>query len=403
MTRIYPLDNPIKNYDWGSHTAIAYMKGEMLPTMKPQAEMWMGAHPSAPSKIISGKRIRTMSDVIADAPAEILGPDVAEKFGDRLPFLFKILAADKPLSIQAHPDKTQANAGYDREEAGHISLEDKKRSYKDRNHKPEIICALTEFWALNGFRDSREIIELFDTLGLAKFSEILAGPSPDLKTFFNTLMALSSEETKYILEETLKNPHISDIDPDIRMWIKSLYDVRNEAGVRVNTGDIGVLSPLFLNLIKLKAGEAMYLDAGRLHAYLHGVGVELMANSDNVLRGGLTSKHRDVPELLNILKFVSHDVAVLTPEMGAGEEEIYRTDTSEFQLSRITVFADKSWRSSDRRNIEILVCLDGFGHIQAEPDGEPVQLRKGSSVMIPASLPRYRLTGPLEVYKATVP
>ncbi|MEE4310372.1 MAG: mannose-6-phosphate isomerase, class I [candidate division KSB1 bacterium] len=403
MSQIYLLDNPIKNYDWGSRSAIASLKGEMFPTMEPQAEMWMGAHPSAPSKIISGQRDRTMSDVIAEAPAEILGPDVAEKFDNRLPFLFKILAADKPLSIQAHPDKTQAEAGFDRENSEQISLGDNKRSYKDRNHKPEIICALTEFWALNGFRSSEQIIELFDMIGLSKFSRELKASSSDLKNFFNALMALPLHKTRCLLRRTLKNLEKSDIDPDIRMWIRSLYDVRNEAGVRVNTADIGVLSPLFLNLIKLRAGEAMYLEAGRLHAYLHGVGVELMANSDNVLRGGLTSKHKDVAELLKILKFVTHDVNVLHPARSEGGEEIYSTDASEFRLSRINVYADEVWRSSDRRNIEILICLSGFGRIHAEPDGEPIQLKRGASLMIPASVSRYQLTGPLEVYKATVP
>jgi len=218
----------------------------------------------------------------------------------RLPFLFKVLASAKPLSIQAHPNRAQARQGFARENELGIPLDAPNRNYKDDNHKPEIICALTPFWALIGFRKIEEMIDLLERLqihSLEKEIDILrAQPnSAGLKDFFRAVMTLDKQSKEEAVGEALVSAEARADEDPVSSWMIKLH--------QEYPGDIGVLSTVLLNLIRLEPGDALYQSAGELHAYLEGVGMELMANSDNVLRGGLTPKHVDVPELLNTLNF----------------------------------------------------------------------------------------------------
>lgn len=400
MEAISLLKNKIQAYAWGSTQAIPELLGRPNPENRPQAELWMGAHPKAPSLAYQNGRWVSLQQLISQNPDDVLGKTVAKKFDNRLPFLFKILAAAKPLSIQAHPNKHQAQIGFQRENKQQIPLDAAERNYRDGNHKPECICALTRFWALSRFRRIPNILTDLQQLNLKLLddmrSELNQQPTAQgLKRFFTSLMSLSPDQKKQVVDEALKKAREAAGDRPEFTWMMKLAHHYPE--------DIGVLSPFFLNLICLEPGQAIYLDAGELHAYLEGLGIELMANSDNVLRGGLTPKHVDVPELLRILNFEGSDITLLTPEASVTNELIYPSPAAEFVLSVITLSTGNVYQSPLQRSVEMIVCTQGNLTI-AEPDSHTeTELPQGASVIIPASVTRYSLKGEGTCYKAGVP
>jgi len=399
MDRICLLKNTIQQYAWGSKTAIPAILGAEA-TDAPQAELWMGAHPKAPSQVRIHNKWILMTDLIAAHPQDVLGAEVSVKYNGRLPYLFKILAAEAPLSIQAHPSRVQAGAGFNRENALNIALNAFNRNYKDDNHKPECICALTDFWALNGFRKISDIAANLTKLcpvTLASETAILKKfPDPKgLKDFFQRLMTRTGDDVQKIVTEAVTQAHgLSQTDP-VGDWVGRLY--------RHYPDDVGVLSPGILNLVCLKPGQALFLPAGRLHAYLDGVGLELMANSDNVLRGGLTPKHIDVDELLSVLVFQETDIDVIAPVKTRPGEYAYCTPAEEFSLSKLIVDAAGDYLSPSNRSIDILICLKGEASLQCPASRQMITVTKGDSVMIPAAAGIYRITGSAELYRATVP
>ncbi len=400
MTGICLLKNTIQEYAWGSHTAIPELLGNDSPASTPQAELWMGAHPKASSMIKCDGEWRSLLELIAENPQGILGGKVAEKFESRLPYLFKVLAAAKPLSIQAHPSLVQAKEGFERENRLGIPLDAFNRNYKDDNHKPECICALTFLWALNGFRKISDIISLMDRIcpqGLKKELERLRR-QPDsngLKKFFQAMMTLEREPQRQIIDDAIKNAEKVKDEDKAYQWMIDLHEEY--------PADVGVFSPIILNLICLEPGQAMFLPAGELHAYLDGVGIELMANSDNVLRGGLTPKHVDVKELLKILNFKQREVKILTTEKVNPCERRYESFAEEFVLSVITVNSDTGYYSPGERCVEILLCTDGKAVITDFAINNSVVINKGGSIIIPANVERYSIEGNAVFYKASVP
>ena len=400
MKKIALLKNTIQPYAWGSRTAIPELLGEKNPSPTPQAELWMGAHPKAPSLVKCNGQWHSLKDLIEQDPGNILGNKVAKLFHNRLPYLFKVLAAARALSFQAHPTRPQAVEGFERENRQGIPLDDAERNYKDDNHKPECICALSNFVALYGFRAISEILALIEKNcpnGLGRERAHLA-KRPDavrLKHFFTGLMSLKPEQRKRVVDESVKNAaRCKDQDP-VCAWILKLADQYPD--------DVGILSPLYLNLVQLGPGQALFLPAGQLHAYLEGFGIELMANSDNVLRGGLTGKHVDVPELLKVLTFEPRRVQILEPMPADSNERFYVTPAEEFVLSVIYVSSDRPYRSSDHRSIEILLCIEGRALLRDNHSENGLEITKGMSVVIPAALENYRLTGQATLYKAAVP
>jgi mannose-6-phosphate isomerase len=333
-------------------------------------------------------------------PEGILGRRVAEKFFRRLPFLFKVLAAEKPLSIQVHPNVAQAREGFAKENDHHIPFDAPNRNYKDENHKPEILCALTPFECLKGFRNVHEIIHFLEKLPSSLFSDELGllKEKPDtvgLKKFFSKIMMLERERQNYLVSETVRFSRAYAKKDQVFYWIANLN--------RVYPGDIGVLAPAILNLLTLNPGEAIYVSAGTPHTYLHGVGVELMANSDNVLRGGLTPKYIDVPELLRITDFkveTSHKTMSVIDDTGL---KLFRTPAEEFLLSAIALDRGGEFTSPQGRNVEILICVEGQATIEDLGAGHRLFLSRGSSVVIPAAVPQYRIEGRATIYKASVP
>ena len=394
------MKNSIQEYAWGSHTAIADLLGNKVPSTKPQAELWMGAHPKASSLVKYDDKWLSLLELIKQFPADILGKEIAAKFDNKLPYLFKVLAASKPLSIQAHPDIKQAKQGFERENRLKIPLDSPNRNYKDENHKPECICALTHFLALYGFRKISEIISLMEKICLKvldkELSHLKRQPNSEgLKSFFHSLITINGQRKKQIIKHAITNAQkLSKANSGFK-WMINLY--------KEYPDDMGIFAPVLLNLISLKPGQALFLPSGELHAYLDGLGIELMANSDNVLRGGLTKKHIDVPELLKILNFEEKEVNILIPQKNKDCERVYHTMAEEFVLSVISDEKNISYTSPEKRSVEIILCTDGKASITDISINENILLKKGTSVIIPSSVNKYGIEGKATLYKASVP
>lgn len=400
MKQILLMQNPIQAYAWGSHTAIARLMGEKVPSEEPQAEMWMGAHPKAPSQVWHQGQWQRLDRLISIHPSEMLGERVIERFGHRLPFLFKVLAAGQPLSIQAHPNSSQARQGFDRENKAGIVLDAPHRNYKDDQHKPECICALTPFWGMCGFRPAARIKELALPVWPSqqrKVLELLGGDSEPacLKAFFSSLMGMDDSARSALVDQVASRSAARESQDAVYAWILRLNAQYPQ--------DIGVLAPLLLNTIQLQPGQALSLPAGQLHAYLEGLGMELMANSDNVLRGGLTPKHVDIPELLSVLDFAPYKVDVLQPADSESVENIYASRVEEFVLSVCRTSDIDPFHCSDRPpGPQILLCLQGSTEIHWARCSSPMTIGKGQAVFIPHVVRDYILKGKSTLYKAAV-
>lgn len=395
------LTNTVRPYAWGSTTAIPELLGTE-PTGEPQAEMWLGAHPGAPSRLDRGTGPVSLADVIAADPEGELGPDTVGAFGPRLPFLLKLLAAGSPLSLQVHPDLAQAKEGYADEERRGIPLDAPHRNYKDANHKPELICALTPFEGLCGFRPPAGTAALLDALGvggLKPYADILRAAPEDaaLREVLTAVLGAEHDETAETVEQAAAAARRLATEGGPHADACAAY----AAIAHHYPGDPGVLAAMLLNHVRLQPGEALYLGAGIPHAYLDGLGVELMANSDNVLRCGLTPKHVDVPELLRVVRFQSGDAGVLRPEEAtASGEEVYDTPTGEFRLSRYVLAPGAEPRTPGDRTPQILLCTAGTIALRESAGGE-LTLAPGESAYVPAG-ERVELSGEGTVFRATV-
>ncbi|WP_329178537.1 mannose-6-phosphate isomerase, class I [Streptomyces sp. NBC_01477] len=394
------LLNTVRPYAWGSTTAIPELLGT-APTGEPQAELWMGAHPGAPSRVDRGEGPVPLDALIDADPTAELGDATVKRFGPRLPFLLKVLAAGAPLSVQVHPDLAQARAGYADEEARGIPLDAPHRTYKDANHKPEMLVALSPFDGLCGFRRPAEAAALIDALGvgaLAPYADILRA-HPEDRALREVLAAVlggdpaAMADTVHAATEAAARLAATDTPyaADYAAYAKAAHSF---------PGDRGVIAAMLLNHVQLQPGEALYLGAGVPHAYLDGLGVEIMANSDNVLRCGLTPKHIDVPELLRVVRFEAGDPGVLRPEAAPDGEELYAAPIDEFRLSRYVLAAGSGPRTLDQGTPQILLCTAGQALLSAE-DGSTLTLGRGESCWIPAG-ERTELSGEGTVFRATV-
>jgi mannose-6-phosphate isomerase len=403
------LENPVREYAWGSRTAIPGLLG-VAPTGAPQAELWMGAHPGNPSQVCDDRR-ETLLARIEAAPAEELGPDVVTRFGPRLPFLLKVIAAAAPLSLQAHPNAAQAAEGFAQENARDVPLTAADRNYRDPHHKPELLCALTPFDALCGFRPALDTIRLLDgvlRVGTAAGEGTPAGRAvPALRPYVDALRARPNQHgLREVVTGLLtlpahkRNPLVAAVAVAAELAAAAGGEFAAELRTAVKLaaaypGDVGVVIALLLNLLRLEPGQAIFLPAGRMHAYLCGTGVELMANSDNVLRGGLTPKHVDVAELLRILDLSDSPPPTPLPRRVGPAEEVYDTPAPEFRLSRLTVDAPVAL---DPAGPQILLATDGEATVTGA--GAPVRLTRGRSAWVPATAP-VTLTGTATVFRAT--
>lgn len=385
---------PIKNYEWGSRSVLARLQGRAWPTEQPEAELWLGAHASAPARLADGPA-SDLLELITAAPQRALGPEVLARFGAKLPFLLKLLAAERPLSLQAHPSPEQARAGYAREQAEGLELSSPRRCYKDESHKPEILCALTPFEALAGFREPREALELLTALRVTALEPSLAPlrAAPTAAGLAESLRAL-------LLTPAVERAGL------VRAAVEAARELRSSAPHRLVArlgelypGDIGVIVSVLLEQRSLSPGQALYLPAGVLHAYLEGAGVELMASSDNVLRGGLSAKHVDAPELLRVLNFdASQPVAVDTETVGP--ELVYLTPAPEFRLSRVRLEGGPAHALAPR-GPELWLVVEGEATLGA-PSGQRLHLSAGHGAFTAAAEAPLTVEGVGVAFRATV-
>ncbi|MFI6675690.1 mannose-6-phosphate isomerase, class I [Kribbella sp. NPDC050470] len=362
------LQNTIRDYAWGSPTAIPELTG-VEPDGRPQAEMWMGAHESAPSVLPSGD---SLYDVVSAGPSDVLGPETAERFDGRFPFLAKLLAAAQPLSIQAHPSREQAIDGYARDEAAGIPRDAADRNYKDAWPKPEILIALGPFDALVGFRPLEATVAFLDALAPAGFEECTdLLRNGKLQDVFTQIMSSDRDTIR---------PLVAALGEAIAQYAGQAFELEREALAKLCADfpdDPGVLAALLLNRVRLERFQAVYLPAGNVHAYLHGLGFEVMANSDNVLRGGLTSKHIDVPELVSVVDFEPLADPVLTATPLSDGVSSYETGCEYYAIRRIDL--DGGEQTVTGEGPRIVCCVAGSVEVDAEGTDGAVMLSAGQS------------------------
>lgn len=407
MNQIHALENSIQHYDWGNTTFIPQLLQRKNSTNRPYAELWVGAHRSAPSKLRLGARQHNLYELIQADPTRWVGERCRTRFGAKLPFLLKVLSAEKGLSIQAHPNLQQAQAGYAAEERRQIAHTDAQRTYKDQSHKPELMCALTPFWAMCGFRSPQEIATTFQSAHFATLHPYLKGDY-DISHLLPLLLRLNDDADvrdgliaaalDYIAQQfphLIQSAHMTTPPPSLSSreiaywWVQRLR--------QIFPNDIGVFAPLYLNTFMLKPYHGLFIGAQTVHAYLNGNGVEIMANSDNVLRGGLTTKYINTAELLSIVDFkqslfrldTMHKYATCTHfQTPAAEFTLYFYHLSQSKAHINTVSAPK-----------IVLCTRGSATLRAAHD--QIAIAQGETYFIEPTLSRFSIDGDADIFLAT--
>jgi mannose-6-phosphate isomerase len=396
LHRLCALEGMVRSYDWGSRTVLAELLGAPSPSPEPQAEWWLGAHPRAPSRLRLGDRSIDLRTAIADDPEAILGKEVVARFGPRLPFLFKVLAVERPLSVQVHPDAEQAQDGHRRENLRGLALDAPERCYPDDRYKPELLLALDRFAVLQGFRAPAEIRAHLDRLGLAALAPAPDADSAALREWFAAWLAgVRAIPVRTLLERARP---LAAADPACA-WTVRLAEQHGD--------DPGVLAPLLLHLVELAPGDALFVPARELHCHLAGTAVEVMADSDNVVRAGLTTKHVDREELLRIACFESREPRRLAA-LPDGFEARFVTPPPEFELSVLALPAGARMRIEGPRSVELLVCLAGRARVAplAPGSSDPLELTRGTAALAPAAAGDYEvaaLAGPATLHRVRVP
>ncbi|MBN1559976.1 mannose-6-phosphate isomerase, class I [candidate division KSB1 bacterium] len=398
--KVYQLRGVVKHYAWGGYDFIPDLLGLRNDHKLPFAELWLGAHAQAPAKLMSGNSETFLDRFIKNDAKSALGQHVIGRFGKNLPYLFKVLDAREMLSIQVHPSKSQAEEGFARENASAVALDAPNRCYKDDNHKPEVHVALTDFWMLHGFQPRKEIerrlkatpefrplLSPFYASGVAGlYRHIMLLPQNQVDAMLNSLiMRLNSEKPK-------------DMDQADYWAQRAAETFPSPDGHR----DRGLFSIYLLNLLHLKPGESTFQGAGVLHAYLFGTTMELMASSDNVLRGGLTEKYIDVNELMRTVDYSDERAEIFTGQAVSYAERIYRTPAEDFELSKLTLYADESFANDRCETPEIVLLL--HGKIAVKYKQQQDIFNRGEAFFSPATT-RYQITAlnNATLFRARVP
>ncbi|WCE31544.1 mannose-6-phosphate isomerase, class I [Vibrio sp. SCSIO 43137] len=388
----FPMKNVIQDYAWGSTTSINQLFAIENPHGKPQAEIWMGAHPNGCSTIVENGEEQLLSDFINLDKSGILTVETDTQFGE-LPYLFKVLAAEQALSIQVHPSKEQAEIGFQKEEQAGIARNAANRNYKDPNHKPELVYALTAYQAMNGFRQFSDILALFQQVNVPSLTDIVEAfanqtDEQGLEVFFASILSLKGGDKDSAVSHLLDYAEENNSD--------ALFTLILELSGQY-PGDIGLFCPLMLNVLTLQPGEAMFLDACTPHAYIKGTGLEIMANSDNVLRSGLTPKYMDVEELVACTRFAVKPESELlnTPQQKDGGL-YYPVPVEDFKFA---VFDSIENLPLTMASAEILLPLDSDLTV-SHHSGESVTVKKGQSLFIPAYAGKYQITSQGRVARA---
>jgi mannose-6-phosphate isomerase len=389
------LRSPVQRYAWGSRTVLSELLGAPSPSAEPWAELWIGAHARAPSDVEVGTAWRSLRGWIEARPDLVLGERVAARFGAQLPFLLKILAVERPLSLQAHPDAALAAEGFAREEALRISAGAPERHYADPNPKPELVCALGPFEALCGFRPLEAVRRDADELGAPALRRWLAGAREGAEPggLLQGLLEMPPAESRKLLAELAEAAAARAARSAAFAWLAWLHDAY--------PGDPACAAPLLLHHVRLERGEALYLRPGELHGYLRGVALELMASSDNVLRAGLTPKHVDGPELLRILNPAAAEPPRILPAPGEPGETVYAPPTEWFRLSLLRPRADAPIRLEPSRGAEILLCLEGRGEVAAADAPGSLPFARGEALFVTGETRGYEVRGDATLARAS--
>lgn len=374
--KIFQIKGCVQHYDWGGTTFIPHLLNIDNINKKPFAEYWMGAHTVAPSMVVLDNSLVSISDLIQQNPTAFLGNEVYSSFGD-LPFLFKILDVKEMLSIQVHPSKKEAEKGFEKENEKGIALNAYNRNYKDKNHKPEVMIALSDFWLLHGFLTKEKLqCVLENEPAWQLLLPILQ--QKGIEGLYQYVMELTDAENKNLLvpviEKALAEQSPSKLSP--AYWVQKLF--KNKNIDTLSSFDRGIFSIYFFNIMQVAKGEAVFQAAGVPHAYLEGQNVELMANSDNVLRGGLTTKYIDVPELLKHTSFEGIIPQKLQPTVH-GFERIFTCPVPDFNIAEISLPEKKSIKNSTHSLNFFIVCE---GSCQVQAGNAILQLKHGDAFII---------------------
>ncbi|OBK51964.1 mannose-6-phosphate isomerase, class I [Mycobacterium kubicae] len=403
------LRGALRTYAWGSRTAIAEFTGRQVPAAHPEAELWFGAHPGDPAYLATPDGDKSLLEALVADPDGQLGSGARARFGDVLPFLVKVLAADEPLSLQAHPSAEQAVEGYLREERLGIPVNSPIRNYRDTSHKPELLVALQPFEALAGFRHAARTAELLRALNVSDLDPFIGllsdqSDADGLRALFTTWITAPQPDIDVLVPAVLDGAigYISSGATEFAGEVKTVL----ELGERY-PGDAGVLAALLLNRITLAPGEGIFLPAGNLHTYLRGFAVEVMANSDNVLRGGLTPKHVDVPELLRVLDFTpTAESQLRAPIVRDGLGLVYDTPAVEFAVAQLVLDGEHLGHEVDapcrHDGPQILLCTEGSTTVYGKSGS--VTLERGAAAWVSADDCPIRLWAqePATLFRATV-
>lgn len=408
---MFVLTNAIRDYAWGSRTHIPRFLGRE-PSRDPAAELWLGAHEGAPSRLPDG---RYLDEAIRGQADSMLGPRVREMFGDRLPFLMKVLAADEPLSLQVHPSSARAQIGFAQEEAAGIPRDDPKRSYRDAWHKPELVYALTRFEGMAGFRDVDKSAHLLRLLRLPWADEVAAelevgSPFQALRRVVTELLALQGDDLTSLMDSVATAAAHAEARGHRREALARPREARSGSidreAIRVFAlvpglvarypSDPGVLVTLLLNHVVLAPGEALFLSAGVMHAYTSGLGLEIMASSDNVLRAGLTVKHTDVPELLRVANFNPIPKPRWDPTATTDGTVVLEPPVDEFALS-----VGPPGLALPDSGPRIVLVLDGV--VELNSNAGRLRVERGEAVFVPHDEGRVEVAGRGRVAVGAVP
>lgn len=400
MTKLYSLKGTIQNYDWGGTQFIPNLLG-IEPNNEKCAEYWLGAHVNSPSILSNENGEQTLDSFLQEDLSRKLGDEIATKFL-RLPFLFKVLDVHSMLSIQVHPNKVEAEKGFKKENDLGIPLNAPNRNYKDDNHKPEIMIALTEFWLLHGFLPKEQLIQVLTNTPEFKHL-LLVFEKESYYGLYKKVMELSVEESNQLLRPLINRilplytaGKLYKSSPDY--WAAKVVDSDKDNAIL----DRGIFSIYFFNIVKANKGEAIFQDAGIPHAYLEGQNIELMANSDNVLRGGLTPKHVDIQELLKHIVFEATDPTIMKGELQEdGVERIYKSLAPDFELSQI-ILKDSLIYQGQSKAVQILIVIEG--EAQVSEGKTSLTIKKGESVvLLSGSYYHFFSNSTAILYKATTP
>jgi mannose-6-phosphate isomerase len=400
--RVLPITGKVQHYAWGGYYYLPKLLNIPVKKGETYAEFWLGTHDRGSAEFKNGsEQPVSLKDYIDTYPEQTLGEKAMKSFG-QLPFLMKVLDVKDMLSIQVHPSKEDARIAFDAENEQGIDLASPGRNFKDSNHKPELMLAVSEFWLLHGFKNPKALQSILREVPELHFLVPVFG-GDNYKKLYQHVMEMPQIQVDRHLK-TLVERNIAHYNAGKLSKTKEDFWAARAAITYSMEGHIdrGIFSIYFFNLLHLQPGEAVFQDAGLPHAYLEGQNVEIMSNSDNVLRGGLTPKHVDVRELLKHVKFKPTIPHIITGKPENGERLVYPTPAPDFELSSIKIAKGQSVKLQSH-SIELFLVFSGSGEV-AENERKGFKRNKGEAwVSFDGAASSVKALEDMVIYQASVP